>query len=448
MIDSEDKPIVQSSDYSSGNDGAQNDTAAPFSEPEKNTINHAPDVSPVSGDEAHNNDGGRGGVAELVGVGIKAIAVALSVVFLLLSILTVAMPLSAMRTFNRLGWSERALNSGDRYISRRIRQSGADGPDALGNYVGFVNANLDDDDMVEAYDVCIGLSRKLMDSTASDGDIKSAVYFAQKLERYTRQYMSIGGIIAVNNKKSAYSVENVPDIRMRPYVYDYAHTIMLDNFRARTYIGETNKMMYDSGRSGDCVINTITLANSYETGSIPENPQTAAQVIDGFVDYIDQLGEYLSIKFERLGVPALLNETVVRDYQYILDGTDFELFITPTGGYTEIYNKLKRAFSRYAQAAADFNTLSTDDELHKLYWLQALASASTKLWYMSMLLYYDRTGSYGASFNDIIDEYNKYTCEMYKFVDFDAGDGFGRKPIELSYVYNKHLQKYLAHFAA
>ncbi len=457
MIEPNDNDITtQGEELSSGsNDAAQSpvapfDEAAPASDAEierqkENTEQTEKYIARVKSEEK--DDGAEG---SFIGVFVKTVAVTLSVVFLLLAILTVAMPLSAMRVFNRMGWSERALNSGDRYITHRIKKSDAAATDGLGNYIAFPATNLNDADMREAYDVCIGLSRGLMNSTAESGDMKSAQYFAKKLELYSRQYMSLGGIMTNNREKSVYDIENVPDIRMRPYVYDYSHTVMLDNFRARTYTGELDKMLYDSGRSGDCVIATQTLANTYETGSIPVSPQSAAAVIDEFVDYADQLGVYLSVKFDSLGLSARLDESnVPTEYSNILTGNEFELFITPTGGFTSIYNKLKGAFTRYAQAAADFNAVTVDDELHKLYWLQALNSASVKLWYMSMLLYYDKTGSYGLQRNAIKQEYSSnYTCEMYKFVLYDLGDGFGRQLTELSDVYNKCMKNYLGHFAA
>ncbi len=473
MIEPNDNGITTQDKEISGGDSdvAVQSSAVPFDEkPASDAEKESAKEKSYDGAEADGKESDKadeaGGtvVGNLIGVWVKTVAVTLSVVFLLLAILTVAMPLSAMRVFNRMGWSERALNSGDRYITHRLEKNDADAPDGMGNFTALSAANLNDADMREAYDVCIGLSRDLMNSTAKNGDGKSARYFAEKLEKYTRQYMSLGGIMTTNREKSIYNVENVPDIRMRPYVYDYSHTVMLDNFRARTYTGELDKMLYDSGRSGDCVIGIQTLANTYESGSIPESSHATAEVIDGFVDYIDQLGVYLSVKFDDLGLPANMNEStfvemseevqhnVPSKYCYVLSGNELDLFITPTGGYTEIYNKLKGGFTRYAQAAADFNAVTVEDELHKLYWLQALSGASAKLWYMSMLLYFDKTGSYGMSRGAIEQEYGKDgvngTCEMYKFVKYDYFGTGVRSDTELIDVYNKCMRNYLKHFTA
>lgn len=390
---------------------------------------------------------GNGGAfaGELVKLSVKAAAVTLSVLILILSILTVTLPLQAMRVFNSLGMSERALNSGSTYVSRRIRSRDALGEDELGNLTGIsADASLTDDDMVEALDVCIKLADSLMRGSYADGDMRSARYFAERLELMTRRYASLNAVRTVNANKNAVNIVNVPSVTMQPLVYDYAHTVMVLNYRARIILGGNalDRMLYDSGRDGDCVQTVTNRSNTYAGIVNRSDPD----IIDGFVDYVDLLDEYLAFAFNKLGVTDRLNEAVfsatepqeAREkayrYRHMLKDDELSLFITPESGFTPLYENLK-SFRDFAQAAVDYNCDTTGDMLHRLYWLNALNSVSTRLWYMSMLLYYDQTDSYGNR-DAILDEYG--TCELYKFVEYKG------RLVELEYVYTEAVKEYRA----
>lgn len=382
---------------------------------------------------------------ELIKISVKAAAVALSLVMLITSILTVAMPLSAMRIFNKLGMSERALASGGSYISARLDAYDANKTDELGNYVALSRTpELTDAEFIEALDVCIKLSYDLTEGSHKSGDVKSAAYFAERLERYTRIYASLNGVRTVNAKKDETNVLSVPMHAMRPYVYDYAHTVAVLNYRARIYLGELDRMLYDSGRDGDCV---QTLANRSQTyGSVVEKP---ISVIDGFVDYLAQLGEYLSIELDKLGVESGLNELVVgskynmdgdsaeRDPGFVMTSDTFSLFMTPTDGFTGTYNYLKN-FREFAQAAVDFVPTTVDEHLHRLFWLRVMMTESRKLWDMSMLMYYNTEAYGGVGPASIRDEYVKNTCALYQFVEYEGRDRL------ISEIYDIYFGQYLA----
>lgn len=371
---------------------------------------------------------------ELISVSVKAVAVALSLVILILSLLVVIMPLSAMRAYNKLGMSERALNSGDRYISKMLDDYGADSTDGAGNYMALSKTReLSGSEFVEALDVCSSLAYELMEQSFSDGDEASTVYFARKLEKYTRIYASLYGVRAVNADKNTANLAAVPSAAMRPYVYSYAHTVMVRNFRARVYMNELDGMLYDSGRDGECVQRMTTLSNTF---SGLTNKETR---LDEFVDYVDQLGEYISVELKRLGVSGSLNEAAVRDnYSGVMKGNEFSLFLTQADGFTDIYNQLKN-FGEYAQAAVNVvpstSASELDNRLHQLYRLQILSSVSRKLWYMSMLTYFN-ADRYGVSAAKVREEYG--TCERYMWVKYKGRDAL------LSEVYQIYLEQYLA----
>lgn len=358
-----------------------------------------------------------GFVGEAVSLSVKAVAVALSVFIIILSILTVVMPLSAMRVFNKLGMSERALNSGARYIGYRTDKFNAEETDERGNFIKLASTpQLTDAEFTEALDVCINLSYKLTEKYAAEGDADSARYFADKLETYTRMYMSLSGVRGVSEKKNAASIASVPMLSMRPYVCDFEYDMMRLNYRARVYLGTTEYALYDSGRDGDCVQTLDNRSNTY--ANIVNKPES---VVDGFVDYVGQLGEYLSIEFERMGVDGIVSESAAQKYRDKIDGAYFRLFVDPTQGFTYVYNNLKN-FGEFAQAAVDYVPKTLDERLKQLHWLAVLSSTSSKLWYMAMLMYYN-DGMYGVASAAVRDEYTARTCEMYHFVNIVEEDG-------------------------
>lgn len=384
---------------------------------------------------------------ELIGISLKAVAVALSVFMLILSILTVAMPLSAMRVFNKLGMKERALVSGGQYISTRIGKYKKDYTDEngkvhyadeLGNYIVLSdNAELSDDDMQEALNVCVTLSGSLMTECADNGDKKNAEYFAQKLELYTRQYASLSGIGQINTERSKLAVANVPSISMRPFVYDYTHTNLVLNYRARVYTGETDYMLIDNV-AGDNIRGVTDLAGSY--GGLTSALNVGN--IDRYVDYIGQLGAYLDIKLTELGVTGNLTESfAASNLKNVMDGTEFELFVDKINGYSSIYRMLKdgsASFTKYAQAAVDYAPTTTDERLHQLFWMQEFATVSTRLYYLGMILYYNHE-AYGQKSNEVKEEYDD--LHMMKYVNYD---GMSR---QLSEVYVSMLNEYIRIFS-
>lgn len=376
-------------------------------------------------------------VGELVAVSLKAVAVALSVVALILSILTVAMPLSAMRVFNKLGLKERALCSGERYIARRIDGYDGEITDERGNFTVLAgNPELCDDDMVEAINVCVTLSESLMNRFAAEGDEKSTVHFAKKLEEHTRQYASLYGVGLINADRNSAAIASVPSLALRPFVYDYAHTNMVLNYRARTYLGETDYALEERS-SGDNVTRIIDLAN---LGGIV--PPLNLGNIDRYVDYIGELGAYLDVKLTQVGAVGTPNETFVKDnLRGVLDGTELELLVNRTDGYTPLCRMLLNSnstFTQYAQAAVDYQPQTIDEMLHQLFWLREFSTVSTRLYYLGMLVYYNQT-AFGQRADDVATEYD--ALHMTKFVQYN---GMQR---QLSEVYEAKLGVYIDIYA-
>lgn len=385
-------------------------------------------------------------IEELVKIGVKTVAVALSVVMLILSILTVALPLNAMRVFNKLGMKERAMNSGERYIVTRLDKVNADITDEIGNYVRVSETrSLTDADMTEALTVCIGLSDTLM--SEHGGDVASAKYFAEKLDKYVRIYLSLNGVNTVNSQKSANNVNSVSPA-LRPFVYNYAHSLMTLDYEARMYLGKTDVMLYNTNINGNILTTVTERSQTYAglqfDGNTPKN--NIVTLLDGFVDYIDQLSVYLSVVQKRLGVSGLLGETQEEQNKFrnILNGDEFSVFITPENGFTPVFANLVTglsSFTKYAQAAADFPTTTLDEQLHRLYWLRILASASDRLLNLGRLLYFNRS-VYGLYASDITDYYSAFAFDYFRFVNV------GSDPTFISSVYNTAMAAYIAHFSA
>lgn len=380
----------------------------------------------------------RGSVSELIAVTVKTVAVVMSIILMLTCILAVGMPLQAMRIFNSLGMSERAIDFGERYIARELNSYDADKTDVRGNYVALSKTSeLTNDEFTEALYVTINLSSKLMEQYYGAGDGRNGEYYAQRTEKYTRMYLSLNDISRVTSEQSKSDMQSVPMLAMRPAVYDYAHSLRELNYRARSYMGTTDVMLYDSGRMGDVVsdLNSSSNSNNGDIEFDRTNPNVVIAVLDRFVDYVGQLGEYLDVEFIRAGVEndlstrtstgsSILTETYVsQTYYNALSGDEFSMFITRMGGFSYVYNNLKK-FAEYAQLAVDFNPSDrydnkAEEQLHQLYWLQELYSAQRRLWYMAMLLHYS-SEKFGMSSKAIRDEYSMGTCRDYMYVTYEG----------------------------
>ena len=369
-----------------------------------------------------------GSGAVLVTLGIKVVAIALSVVILILCILTVAMPFSAMRVFNNLGMNERALTSAERYVNGRMRgytaEDGKRGDyvDGDGNYSALAAAvTLIDDEFVEALDLCITLSDRLMTGSEKSGDTASAVHFAHKLEKYTRVFASMYNNRDISASKDAFNVANTPIVAAKPYVSDYLHTVYTLNFRARVRTGETGRMLFDYGQNGRCTI----LTDAYSTTFVGIDKTDTS--FEWFIDYLGQLDEYLYHSFSSLGITKNLTE-----YDFMLpdasdpdrgkyhglqlNGDEFALFVTPADGFTNIYENL-RNFSEWAQYCVNYNATTTEQKLFKLQAANVISSVHMKLWQMSMLLNAS-SNSFGVHTSDVRNEYGKKTCENYGYVEY------------------------------
>ncbi|MCH5163304.1 MAG: hypothetical protein J1G38_07475 [Clostridiales bacterium] len=409
---------------------------------------------------------------ELVALSVKAVAVALSLVVLIVSILVVAMPLSAMRVFNNLGMYERALNSGDRYIESRLDDAKANKTNDKGEYnlVRYRTA-LSDADMLEALDVCIDLSDDLMKKYVGK-DQKSAAYFADRLDKYIRIYMSLNGEPTISSDKSKEMLDAMPPA-YHPFVYDYRHTLMTMDYAARVYSGDAEKlnmMIVNTNGSGEYLMSPSDQSHNLYAISVDDMPWNVQMSrLDWFVDYLDQLNTYLAIQEERLGVTGTLTGVSAMDkFSHVLKGDEFTVLVTPTPKgnrntpFTDVYDYLmgtselyyddnmstrrEGLIFKYVQLAYHFDIRgNTDYKLKRLHWLSVMVSAVNRLWNMQMLLFHSRE-AYGAYSTKIS---NEYYSDAFKYarsviVGYDSDE----KPVyrELSAIYEEEMSDYLRLF--
>lgn len=344
------------------------------------------------------------GVGDMIGFGIKVAAVALSVVFLLISILSVALPFSAMKVYNQLGMYDRALESGERFINGKMNKHYGWQTDDYG-YMLSVGKLVNDDDFIEALDVCITLSDKLMRAQLKDKSISGAKYYAEKLERYTYAFICLSS--DTFTKRNSQNITNVPYLQLRPLVYNYRHTVMKLNYSARSVLGNTDKMLYYIGyqdRPITSVTERLNTLNPFNLSSI------TATYLDQYVDFIGELNAYLDYELGLLDLTGVsLDETTVRTkYSKILDGTQFSLFVNENG-FTDLYNRLSSSFTPYAQFAYDYDpttqTDTMDARLKQLYWLAELTSFAEKMSGVQTLWYYNVYAYPGTVDEKIRDDY-------------------------------------------
>lgn len=417
---------------------------------------------------------------ELIAVAVKSVAVALSVILMLTCILAVALPLSAMRVFNKLGMSERAVDFGERYISRELgdyegmfeyvdndgnkREGIADAShtDDRGNFdILAKTGTLTNDDFIEALYVCTKLSYDLAETYYASGESACGTYYAERVEKYTRMYLSLNNVAQINSAKSLQNISSMPSLALRPAVYSYGHDIRVMNYRARAWLGTTDVMAYNSNKNGDSVTSIAERSATFYGIDIKgDGRHSLMSNIDGYVDYIGAIGEYLDVEFLRAGVEnnlskkgkvningewrevPVLSETYVKEtYNGVLNGTEFSLFVSRTDGFTRYYNQIKR-FKEFAQAAVDFmpddgNNNKLDEQLHRLYWLQVMSSVARRLWYTEFLLYYnaEKYGQSSAAIRENNGALQELTLVRY--------GGYNRQIWE---VYNILLKEYIAQY--
>ncbi len=409
-------------------------TARPKPAPEKNDNDDIDDKPSFAG--------------ELVCVAVKTIGVALSFIAMLACILAIGMPLTTMRIFNKFGMSARAVDFGERYIAGELDDHDAAVTDKLGNYTTLSKTSaLTNDDFAEALYVCNNLSYRLMNDSYKSGDDVTGKYYAERLEKYTRMYLSLNNVAIINTKTDEKNIAAVP-AAVHPAVYSYAHDMRVMNFRARSYLGKTDYMLYDPGI--ESVITETRTQSATFAGSINS---INAQLVDEFVDYVDQLGEYLDVEFLRAGIENDLSKTyTVREGDKVLNnvpvysdvylknygvnllkGNEFSLFVyglddisATQYGFTSIYNQLAQSFGKYAQFAVDYvpsGANATRELLRQLHWLNVLAKTSQRFWYMESLLYYS-AGNFGPSSEAIIDGYGNSTCKQFGQVTYENKPGY------------------------
>ena len=416
---------------------------------------------------------------ELVSSIFKTLFIALSLIAILACIIAVALPLTSMRVFNNIGFTERAVDFGERYISRELRSYTDDNgrtagyTDEKGDMPVLTNTpELTNDDFIEALYVCNRISEKLMTESLRSGDMARAQYYAERLEKYTRTYLSLNGLGEFSIKNNANNIASMPTPALQPVVYSYEHDMRVSNFRARAVLGKTDMIVYNNRTFGMGIVDTTSRRSTSMSIDITSTESGKIQLVDDYIDYIDQLGAYLDVEFAKLGVETdlskrvtvtdngaeltvpVLSETFVRS-QYmnkILTGEEFSLLLTPlsqatetSNGFTVLYSNLNK-FTQYAQWAVDASdALRYEDNgaLHQLYWLRVLSSVSQKLWYMEMILYYNR-GVLGLNSEAIADSYN--TCQGYTMVDYEDSAMPGVKRYQLSEVYAKKLTHYVAQY--
>ncbi|MDE6201574.1 MAG: hypothetical protein K2M47_06850 [Clostridiales bacterium] len=399
-------------------------------------------------------------VDELLSAIFKTTFVALSLIAMLACIIAFAIPLTTMRLFNSMGLSERAVDFGERYISRELESNkSTDGKrtaayaDSDGNMpVLTATPALTNDDFIEALYVCNNLSDKLMTESLKAGDNARAEYYAVRLEKYTRTYLSLNGLSAVTLKKDRDNIASVP-AAVRPAVYSYEHDMHVLNYRARAVLGKTDKITYNNRSERLGVMTTPSERSERLYGTVADTEQGRIALLDEYVDYAAQLGAYLDIEFMRIGVETdfskrytikvkepvsgdeiSLNVTALNDrfvqlyYSDKLDGDEFSLFILPlkevtpdSYGFTRLFNQLS-SFTRYAQMAVDTVPSEENGVLHQLYWLRVLSDVSRKLWYMEMLLYGNmkNLGMNGEAIRDAVDTCKKYTLVDYKLTGMSS----------------------------
>ena len=229
------------------------------------------------------------------------------------------------------------------------------------------------------------------------------------------------------------------------------------NFRARVFLGETNKILFNS-YGGNAVTLFDERMNTFDGIDIAGSNRNALIAnLDGYVDYIDAFGEYLDVEFIKSGIIndmsekfnyngmdiPIFTETAVRELYYgKLTNRPFDKLVTVSGdvnssGFTVLYRRIKDRFAAFAKYAIDFvpsdnNNNKLDEQLHQLYWLQTLRNTAAQLTYVNYLLYFN-SENYGTAASKIRDE-------QFDLRDSVAYDALTRAYIDKLTQYKQQFQ--------
>lgn len=406
---------------------------------------------------------------ELLCASVKSLFLTFIAATLIVCILALSFPLSTMRIFNNMGLYERSVDFAERYITRRMKSEHVLDTDEVGNYTKLPSCReLSDGDFTEALYVCNSLCEKLLTESILGGNAARTKYYAERLEKYTRVYLSRYNLNDIAAATDRANIESMPNAALRPSVYSYKQRMRALNFRARTYLGTTDYVLYDN-RSPDTndILTSIYNRSMYFPGLLPSDDMAKAAALDDFTDYIGQLSEYLNVQFllagaetdvtakrdvfdkasnsQKTDIPVNSELFIKNEYVNLLDGDEFNLIVKPKtevtaadNGYTAIFQNLTLCFPKYAQWAVDITPSGDDGALHQLYWLQNLSLFARRVMYMETLLYYSRD-NFGLNSEAIRDSYTSHTYEQFtRSVEYN-----NTKP-ELSEVYSQKLKAYLA----
>lgn len=436
--------------------------------PTSQALRDSESVKPEPSQHGGGHGGGQPFIGELFGVIFYTLFVALSFVSMLSATLVLMLPIDSMRIFNTLGMSERAVDFAERYILRELGRWNVSQSDALGNMTELSKiSELDNDEFVEALNVTITLSNKLMTTYYHAGNAARGAYYAERLEKYTRVFLSLNGFGVRARELDYGNITSMPILSMRPVVYSFAHTLRVLNYSARAYLGKTNVIAYNH-RTDSIGVMTELSQGATNLEATSDNIDGKTQLLDNFIDYIDSLCAYIDVELWRAGVIVdvstrvdahsdgvvipnipIVSESAVKSLYFgKMKGDEFALFLTPRSdlsdinkGYARIFNQLETYFPRYAQWAAEITPRSDGDimsgQLHRLYWLRVLTEAWQKLWYMEMLMNYSFQ-NYGLNGTDIQTRYS--VCKSFANVEYD-----GRQD-SLPDLYNRELEKYISQF--
>lgn len=273
-----------------------------------------------------------------------------TLVALIVAITALAAPLSAMRTYNKLGMTNRALESATRYIDDRLNKQNVEHSYNIYT-LGMADGSFTDNDFIEATRTAIYLSDKMM---ASASNKSKQLGYAAMLERFTREYLSIFGIQAVNDAKSQTDVQSVT-YTLQPYVSNYARTLRILNYRARVILGESDKLIYldTVNASGsvitDIVIDTLTASNSIFGIEFPTgNANRDLDAANRFIQFAAQLNEYVVYELNRLNINESMSDgdihtainSAISKGEITSSSKYFSLLINRDRGFSGIYNNI------------------------------------------------------------------------------------------------------------
>lgn len=291
---------------------------------------------------------------------VKTLFALVTVGLVLITVIMNCIPFYSMRFFADFGMYGRALDYAATYVSLND---------------GEKEKETQSEKYLEALTNAIEYSEMLMiedidDNDPAKTDLKTVKKHAKRLTDYTATYAALTGIDAVNTSIDEFNLNNSSYLFHR-LLYSYRDYIYRTDYRARLFLGEPDKLLFDGK-----VINALSAVATTEADGFTYSTANVTK----YAVLLNQLYEYADYELYALGYYTLFSvEDTDLSALYTASGTDFFTLYYEDSSFTDFYGKAFGFYEKFASAAAALPDTTAPALLKKLFVLDSVQRCSVKM---------------------------------------------------------------------